>query len=391
MIYYRPPVDITSGVYNLSLVVQDNERVGWGSGTARTFPDQYPSIYMNTDYYYNLYNSRSYLYTAALSGASYTLCLFPQVSKVFPSVGSVAGGTDMTIVGSGFSTNSSNNIVYVGGQRCEVIAADLNTIKCRTVAVDEESIESFKSNLGYPWKHKSPRSYGSPGFLVNIKQIFHNNIGIFNIADPKPFGLHQALSFSLYYDIGMNWSSHLGYYTYGDYNTQLTTADYTTILVAPYSGLYTFYIMSAIGSATLYGSNYTATDKGVESILVSTTSNYLPNVQLSNVVKSAGVHLTIGQRYYLRTTVVLFSLTGNDYIHLAVEVKPQFFNGTEYLLDGLGFGSYGLPEEINPVPEKFSPQFMHHHSLKDIQILLLSMDYLFEVQVMLFKSSQSIY
>jgi len=337
------------------------------------------------------------MYTSALSGASYSLCLFPQISKVFPAVGSIAGGTDLTIVGSGFSVNSSNNIVYIGGQRCLVIASDFNTIKCKSTAVDDESIETFKAGLHYSktnvegtiqpipskysaWKHNSTRSYGSSGWLVKLWDWNANNANKFpDSAVRLSFSLHQALSFGLYYDVGSDWASQLSYNSMAS-DSKVYVADYTTTLLAPYTGVYYFYIMTTDDYASLYGSNYTSAGKGKETLLVSATYSP-PYVVLSKVVKSDGVHLSIGQRYNLRTRVV--NTGGADHIRLAVKVKPQFVNGTKYVLDGLDSSLIQLPEEVNPVPEKFSEQFLHHHSLKDIQIMPLSMDYLLEVQVSL--------
>jgi hypothetical protein len=143
---------MTAGAFNASLVIQDTQDIGWGSGSARMFSNQGPigisGIYDTNSYQYN--------FDATLSGTPYSLFLFPSISSIFPAVGSVAGGTSLTISGSGFSKNITKNLVYAGGELCSVTASDFNYIKCTTSPIADSQFASYKSGIQL-------QSNGQPG------------------------------------------------------------------------------------------------------------------------------------------------------------------------------------------------------------------------------------
>jgi len=134
---------MVGGAYNVSLVVQDSENVGWANGAARTFPNQIPNGYYTYDFDY----SYPYNYDASLSGTPHSMFLFPSISTISPAIGSVAGGTLITITGSGFSKNISRNVVYAGGERCNVISADFTTIQCSTSSIAETALTNYIASV----------------------------------------------------------------------------------------------------------------------------------------------------------------------------------------------------------------------------------------------------
>ncbi|KAK7898488.1 hypothetical protein WMY93_019341 [Mugilogobius chulae] len=83
-----------------------------------------------------------------------------EVHSVFPLVGSLMGGTKLTITGSGFSQNTSNIEVAIGGLECEVTTSEENRLECdlesaqKTVTVTNQGIHpSFGE--GFMWEPAS--------------------------------------------------------------------------------------------------------------------------------------------------------------------------------------------------------------------------------------------
>ena len=64
-----------------------------------------------------------------------------------PKVGSIAGGTEITITGRNFSPVFSSNLVFIGdsGSLCEVTSASTTTLKCTTPALTTTEIASLNS------------------------------------------------------------------------------------------------------------------------------------------------------------------------------------------------------------------------------------------------------
>jgi hypothetical protein len=373
-IYYRPPSDMTAGFYNLSLSVQDVEEVGWGSGIARTFPEGLP---LTSDYGYDY--DHKYLYDSSLSGRAYSLCLFPAIAKVAPSSGSVAGGTVLTISGSGFSTYNpatkdsiNKNQVFASGQPCSVLSATVNTITCVTSSVQNSSlaayIDLYNRENARPsvteWKYNSTRSFGSPGWWINVWDWSSYSSNKFPLSDVRiSFGLKQALSFGFYYDVGSNWPTLLSYSSKGS-NKYHYAADFTTVLIAPYSGNYVFYMDSdddaiLFGSRYLYDTSFRNDGIGNEVQLLST--RYSPRGSFFKSLDGS-LHLERGDKYHLRVRLSNGG-GGPDFVELAMRVD--------------------LDDHETSTNNSISKVTMHHHSLKDIQIIQLSWNYQYEVQVYL--------
>ena len=64
------------------------------------------------------------------------------ITSIQPVTGSIGGGTDVTILGNGFSLSddNSNVSVTVGGRKCAVTFANLTTVKCTTQNTTSEQL-----------------------------------------------------------------------------------------------------------------------------------------------------------------------------------------------------------------------------------------------------------
>lgn len=67
---------------------------------------------------------------------TYAPTLTPIISLVSPIVGGTAGGTILTITGSGFGDNSTKTTVQIGSSMCSVSFINSTTIKCTTSATN---------------------------------------------------------------------------------------------------------------------------------------------------------------------------------------------------------------------------------------------------------------
>ncbi|KAJ0003487.1 hypothetical protein NQD34_008585, partial [Periophthalmus magnuspinnatus] len=94
------------------------------------------------------------------SGVNASIEYILEVHSVSPLVGSLMGGTKLTITGSGFSQNTSNIEVSIGGVECEVMSAVETKLECilqssqNTVTVTNQGIHQ-EFGLGYSWKPAS--------------------------------------------------------------------------------------------------------------------------------------------------------------------------------------------------------------------------------------------
>jgi hypothetical protein len=192
---YRPPVDMPAGFYNLSLtVLNDPYDSSRGAGLARMFPKQKSFLY-NLDY------SFDYNFDASLSGIPFSICLQPVITSISPNVGSIVGGTLVTVVGHGFLSTSTDMTVYIGGRICDVIdesdkryvrnihgltetfqcitrpADDLEVlrrdqlVKSRVVTASQSHEEiAFQEYVfrDSSFLFSSPRTHGSPGWWMKL-------------------------------------------------------------------------------------------------------------------------------------------------------------------------------------------------------------------------------
>jgi hypothetical protein len=276
-LYYRPPLDLSGGFHNLSLVVQDDFTYGSSStGQALTF---------EKDRYDTSVFSRFYLYQSTLRGTSYSLCLYPTIFSVTPSLGSYGGGTLVTITGAGFSTNKMELHVFAHGSPCLILSSTLTQIICQTTSINTSMNDH------------NPRRNGSPGWWMRVWSDK-------DFLSPLPekallsFRWTQKFYFSFTDYYGSTWpTSALEYENMFPNNRYLHDA--ATVFTASYSGYYQFYIASD-DISYLY-----ASDEGIEinEILLAYNPSYAseekyyknPKQQISSLIP-----LKRGEKLYLR-------------------------------------------------------------------------------------------
>lgn len=258
LLYYRAPEDMTSGFYNLTLAVKNDQTQGnYANGVARMYPVQKSFLYENNYQYDSNFD-------ASLAGVPYTTCVLPVITSVSPASGSVAGGTVLTVRGHGFSALPENLIVYVSGRPCEVISTGSGTsagkteeFRCRTSPAEEPALlrallESFEAprpangsitfdDFSFSDRElllASKRNYGSAGWWL---KLWDNTAYAANTRLDEQvrfsMGLRQAVSFSLIDLFGNNWPSKLEYASKTG-SVHFFSMDLSTYLVAPYEGIY---------------------------------------------------------------------------------------------------------------------------------------------------------
>nr|XP_061786823.1 fibrocystin-L-like [Nerophis lumbriciformis] len=95
-------------------------------------------------------------YPQTSNGVNATIEYILEIHAISPTTGSLMGGTELTISGSGFSPNISDNTVSVGGSECEVKAASENELQCvlkseeRTHIVTNQGVHHIHGP-GYAW------------------------------------------------------------------------------------------------------------------------------------------------------------------------------------------------------------------------------------------------
>ncbi|KAB1257904.1 Fibrocystin-L [Camelus dromedarius] len=116
-----------------------------------------------------------------------------EVTNMFPQKGSLYGGTEITIMGLGFSTIPAENTVLLGSFPCNVTSSSENVIKCILhstgnvfrITNDGEDSGSFSYQFTSPGIH-----YYSSGYVDEARSIFLQ--GVINVlpAETRHVPLH---------------------------------------------------------------------------------------------------------------------------------------------------------------------------------------------------------
>ncbi|RYG70220.1 hypothetical protein EON64_00755 [archaeon] len=392
-IYYKPLKDMPAGFYNLTLVSQNDQSNGWrGTGIARMYPKQRP--YASWDYSYD------YHFDASLAGTPYSVCVQPVIEAVFPQAGSLAGGTVVTITGSGFSKNASQLVVLVAGRVCDIQSADVEQIVCTTGDPDQSSLDSYRQQISQtdvpsfasPLVANSTRNFGSPGWWMqmwNWTTYSANKMTERTVSLSK--GWKADMSVGMHYALDSSWPSRLGY-TSGAGDSRVFAADFSTFLVAPVTGMYQFY-MTSDDVSTLFGRRRGGVEEQLLNVLYSDLGMYYVS---SPSKRSKQVYLQRGERYGLRARLV--NTGGPDYIEIGLKIEPNM-TSNGMLWDAVqeqqlvlsqqpisAFAEGGraarlVDPSLPPLLNLSSSVFMHHHALKEVQVLSLQMAYQYERQV----------
>ncbi|XP_037651430.1 PKHD1 like 1, tandem duplicate 1 [Sebastes umbrosus] len=99
-------------------------------------------------------------YPQTSNGVNATIEYILEIHSISPRLGSLMGGTRLTISGSGFSNNTSDNKVSVGGAECEVKAASENELQCVLQSEEETRVVTNQGShrtygQGYAWSPAS--------------------------------------------------------------------------------------------------------------------------------------------------------------------------------------------------------------------------------------------
>ncbi|KAM9340526.1 fibrocystin-L-like [Symphorus nematophorus] len=94
------------------------------------------------------------------SGVNATIEYILEIYSISPRVGSLLGGTRLTVSGSGFSNNTSDNKVSIGGAECEVKAASEKELQCVMQSEEKTHIVTNQGShrtygQGYAWSPAS--------------------------------------------------------------------------------------------------------------------------------------------------------------------------------------------------------------------------------------------
>jgi hypothetical protein len=304
-LWYKPSVDMPAGYLNLTLVQQDDfdDDYKSTSGYARMFEEDK----LNSDYYDDFY-----MFYSSLKGTPYSICVLPAIINVSPSAGSIAGGTNVLISGSGFSNDKNNLMVYVGGLPCIVTESEITFIRCTTKPrLNETTASAFmsahlaSSSSSSPITLKSLRDFGSQGWWVKVwdrDDANNRNVGLENKTNIQ-FGWRQDMYFSMFNRYGgWDWASNVGFSAVRDL---YFVADAGAVFIAPYTGKYIFYTVGD-DNQYLYASSIEM--KGSDEKMLC-YNNYVPNGDYftSSSQTSAEIQLVEGERLFLRYRMVHYS------------------------------------------------------------------------------------
>lgn len=298
VLFYHPPIGMPAGYYNLSFTTQNHSNVmsTISTGTA----DMHAEDRGDPRWY------RFYLFDATLTGTVHSFQMLPVISDVQPRSGSLAGGTSVTIQGSGFSANSSELLVYISGVPCAVKSSTTESIVCVTQsavnragfhfhlpgvnassaaytpsssnlvysadAINNTSAAAAAAAVNWPFELPSARAVGvgSPGWWVKMWNYNDHRYGTKGQEDhvKLSFGVHQKFYLSMYEQV----SNVPDYYWYDKIggidgtwpNYYYYRTDSATVFTAPLAGFYTFYLTNSY-YGYLYGSTE---DVGVNEVLL---------------------------------------------------------------------------------------------------------------------------
>jgi hypothetical protein len=384
-VYYIPPSDATGGFYNVTLESQDDQSAGSrGTGFARFFSQQ--RAFSNWGLPYD------YSFDATLTGKVYSTSLNPVISSVSPSSGSIAGGTSVKITGSGFSKDMEKLTVFVAGYICDVKSSNFEEITCVTrssdIAQNVNSISSLLVNPSQPNTFlsnnhalNSTREYGSPGWWIKMWDMSDFNSKRMRDSNVKVSVGWKGDSFtSFFYLLKTDWNTYFNYIS-NNWSPQSFASEMSTYLIAPIEGYYRFY-MNADDDAFLYGTFMNKnTPVSRETLLLQTSFIGWGNIY-GNLAKqmTRDIYLKRGQRYKLRAVVINYQ--GPDFFKLSLRVSPNEtaasidFSASDPTTDSYDKKFYNISSKVLT-----DPVFQHHHTLKTVQIINLSIFYQREVQV----------
>ncbi|XP_062266639.1 PKHD1 like 1, tandem duplicate 1 [Platichthys flesus] len=131
-------------------------------------------------------------YAKMRNGLNGTIEYILEVYSIFPLLGSLMGGTRLTVSGSGFSNNTSDNKVSIGEAVCDVKVASANELQC--VMQSEEKSHTVTNQgshrtygQGYAWSPASVTVQVGDTVMWRWEAPAFQNVGyrVFSVSSPS--------------------------------------------------------------------------------------------------------------------------------------------------------------------------------------------------------------
>jgi hypothetical protein len=134
--------DFSAGSYNVSVYMSNSQRAGGNKDSSVFIPGL--AVVYDTDGYYE-----ESLLSRDSAGTLHMVQYYPRIDSIFPSAGSLAGGTVVSITGGGFEMNKTAVSVLIGGRTCEITYSSIELIICNTTADHNETVPTKVSVGSY--------------------------------------------------------------------------------------------------------------------------------------------------------------------------------------------------------------------------------------------------
>ena len=138
-------------------------------------------------------------------GSLFDAELLPRITSITPTIGSVAGGTDLTVRGFGFGSNEQALSVSVGGVKCEVLSLAIEGLRCRVKPrqTGSTAVGPFPGERGVRWEWKAAGGNGNRVSTTGRRTL----LGVASTPDvweattpPPPQPLLERISATMSYD-----------------------------------------------------------------------------------------------------------------------------------------------------------------------------------------------
>ncbi|XP_045915057.1 PKHD1 like 1, tandem duplicate 1 [Micropterus dolomieu] len=131
-------------------------------------------------------------YPQTSNGVNVSIEYILEIHSISPLFGSLMGGTRLTVSGSGFSNNTSDNKVSIGGTECEVKAASENELQCVVQSEEKTHIVTNQGShriygQGYAWSPASLTVFVGDTVMWRWEAPAFQRVGyrVFSVSSPS--------------------------------------------------------------------------------------------------------------------------------------------------------------------------------------------------------------
>ncbi|XP_038580507.1 PKHD1 like 1, tandem duplicate 1 [Micropterus salmoides] len=131
-------------------------------------------------------------YPQTSNGVNVSIEYILEIHSIYPLFGSLMGGTRLTVSGSGFSNNTSDNKVSIGGTECEVKAASENELQCVVQSEEKTHIVTNQGShriygQGYAWSPASLTVFVGDTVMWRWEAPAFQRVGyrVFSVSSPS--------------------------------------------------------------------------------------------------------------------------------------------------------------------------------------------------------------